>query len=356
MRWRGPFAAGCKCAVDFRALNKGRHIDDFGRFVLGHGPTPLEPLARLSAHLGGPRILVKRDDCTGLALGGNKVRKLEYLIADAHARGATAVITVGGVQSNHARQTAAAAARAGLKCDLVLARLVPGRDAIYERTGNVVLDEIFGARIHLVDDARAVARKVTDLTRELESHGEKVAFFPAGGSTPTGCLGYVRAADELLGQARATNERIDRVVVAASTGGTAAGIYVGLRLAQSRAPLVGVCVSGSAADERRSVMRLVEGIAALMGAPAPGDDLLSVRDEFLGPGYGIPTAAMVEAVTLCARLEGLLLDPVYTGKAMAGLIALARSGEIAKGETVVFWHTGGTPALFAYADALRASR
>jgi len=337
-------------------VSQGKHTGDFGRFVLGHGPTPLEPLARLSAHLGGRRILVKRDDCTGLALGGNKVRKLEYLIADALAQGATTVITVGGLQSNHARQTAAATARAGLKCDLVLARLVPGRDAIYERTGNLVLDEIFGARIHIADDARAAARKVAEVTRELESHGEKVAFFPAGGSTPTGCLGYVRAAEELLEQAHATNERIDRVVVAASTGGTAAGIHVGLRLAQSRAQLVGICVSGSAADERQSVMRIVEGIASLMGAPAPSADLLTLRDEFLGPGYGIPTDTMIEAVTLCARLEGLLLDPVYTGKAMAGLIALVRSGEIAKGETVVFWHTGGTPALFAYADTLRASR
>lgn len=323
------------------------------RFVLGHSPTPLEHLRRLSEQLGGSRILVKRDDCTGLALGGNKVRKLEYLIADALARGASTVITVGGVQSNHARQTAAAAARAGLKCELVLARLVEHRGSHYERTGNVLLDRLFGARVHLVDDAKAVARKIEELMRDTESRGERPVFFPAGGSTPLGCLGYVRAARELLAQARDAGERVDHIVVAASTGGTAAGIHVGLRLASAPCELAAICVSGAAREERQSILRLSGEITGLLGVAPVDDSLLAVRDEFVGPGYGLPTDAMIEAVTLCARLEGLLLDPVYTGKAMAGLIALVRGGAIRADETVVFWHTGGTPALFAYDDELR---
>jgi D-cysteine desulfhydrase family pyridoxal phosphate-dependent enzyme len=330
------------------------------RIALGHGPTPLERLDRVSALLG-VEVWIKRDDLTGLALGGNKVRKLEYLLAEARAQGHDTIVTVGGVQSNHARQTAAAAARLGLRCELVLPRLVPGRSGPYEETGNVLLDHLLGARVHLVDDADAATTRVTEILAEVGARGGSAAFFPAGGSTATGALGYARAALELSDQAREVGISFDRIVLAVSTGGTLAGLVVGLALAAAstaagaepgaRNPtaLTGIAVSGPASAAADAARSLADQAAARVDV-ALSRGGVEVRDGYLGDGYGLATAAMREAVATCARLEGLLLDPVYTGKAMAGLFDLARRGEIEAKERVLFWHTGGTPALFAYPE------
>jgi D-cysteine desulfhydrase family pyridoxal phosphate-dependent enzyme len=323
-------------------------LSGFPRIPLGHGPTPLERLERLSAHLG-VEVWIKRDDCTGLAFGGNKVRKLEYLLAEARAQGHDAVVTVGGVQSNHARQTAAAAARLGLRCELVLPRIVAGRTGPYEETGNVLLDHLLGARVHIVPDPAAATARVAEVLAEVAAGGGSAAFFPAGGSTSTGALGYVRAALELCGQAREAGIGFDRLVVAVSTGGTLAGLVVGHVSADATTRITGIAVSGPATIAAEATRTLAEEAAARIGVALPSGRF-EVRDGYLGDGYGIATAAMREAVATCARLEGILLDPVYTGKAMAGLFDLARRGQITARERVLFWHTGGAPALFAYPE------
>lgn len=316
------------------------------RVRLGHLPTPLEELGRLSKALGGPRILAKRDDCTGLAVGGNKVRKLEFLLAEALENGCDTIVTTGGLQSNHARQTAAACARLGLRCELVLPRLVPREDALYESGGNRMLDELLGARAHVVGDAEEAADKTAQLEADAESRGGRAAVIPAGGSTPTGALGYAAAVDELLEQTAAAGIRNARIVLAAGTGGTHAGLLAGLAGREETLRPTAIAVLEDALSSARKTDLLARECAARIGQPEPR--AADVRDGFLGEGYGMPTPGMIEAVQLCARQEGLLLDPVYTGKAMAGLIGLIRDGELGTGDTVIFWHTGGTPGLFAY--------
>ena len=325
-------------------------VERFPRVSLGHGPTPLEEMPRLAAHLGGPPLLVKRDDCTGLALGGNKVRKLEYLLAEARADGADTVITVGGVQSNHARQTAAAAARIGLRCELVLPRMVERYDALYEENGNVLLDRLLGAGVHVVQDAEAATAKVLELGAAAEAAGGKAAFLPAGGSTATGALGYVRAAIELTEQCESRGLAPSRIVLAASTGGTQAGLVSGLAALESAIRVLGIAVYDTPEATAQRVRDLADATSGRLGRSRVAGDRIDVRGGYLGDGYGIPTEGMREALDLAARLEGLLLDPVYSGKAMAGLVDLARSGSLGgrNDAPVVFLHTGGTPALFAY--------
>ena len=321
------------------------------RFI--HSPTPLEPLARLSEHLGGPTILVKRDDASGLALGGNKNRKLEFLLGEAIAAGADTLVTAGGVQSNHCRQTAAAAARSGLKCELVLSRNVASNHPEYDRTGNVLLDRMFGAGLNFVPrdiDWTTELEKVADHVR---SRGGKPFVIPIGGSTPTGALGYVGCAQEILQQAASQGTVIDAVVHCSGSGGTQSGLLVGLR--GSGIPVIGISCAGPEEEIARLVLDLANRTAAKLGQAADftrGD--IEVVDDYVGPGYGIPTPGMIEAVELCARLEGLLIDPVYTGKAMSGLIGLIRERRFESDDTVVFVHTGGVPALFAYEDILTA--
>jgi D-cysteine desulfhydrase family pyridoxal phosphate-dependent enzyme len=326
-------------------------LDAFPRVRLAHLPTAVEPLSRLSAELGGPEVWVKRDDCTGLGLGGNKVRKLEYLLGEARAGGVDSVITVGGVQSNHARQTAAAAARLGLRCELVLPRVVPRSGTDYERGGNVLLDELFGAEVHVVDDEAAAARTIQQLALAASERGEKAVVHPPGGSTPVGTLGYVRAALECVAQIDAGLPPFERVYVAVGTGGTLAGLVCGFDLARRRVPVRGVCVARSAEQQRAALVDLAAATSALLGQPAPAAEALDLTDGFLGDGYGVPSAAGIRAIERCARTEGLLLDPVYTSKAMAALIADAEGGALGAGP-VLFWHTGGAPALFAYRSEL----
>lgn len=321
----------------------------FDRVPLAHLPTPLEPLERLSRYLGGPRIFVKRDDATGLAMGGNKVRKLEYLLGAARRAGADTLVTVGGVQSNHARQTAAVAARLGLACELILPRYVDWPDPVYATSGNVLLNQLFGARMHVLPESTLEPAALEAILADIRRRGGRPFYIPVGGSTPTGALGYVAAVDELLPQLAAQGIADAQIVVATGSAGTHAGILVGLAAHERANPVTGIAVSGDTSQKEALVRELASATAAQLGvSTASLPARVRVLDGYVGSGYGLPTPAMVEAVQLVARLEGLLIDPVYTGKAMAGLIDLIRSGQIQRARAVVFWHTGGTPALFAY--------
>ncbi|MFZ4519914.1 MAG: D-cysteine desulfhydrase family protein [Microthrixaceae bacterium] len=330
-------------------------LDTFPRHRLATLPTPLEPLPRLSER-AGTGIWSKRDDLTGLAFGGNKVRKLEYLLGAARAEGCDTVVTFGALQSNHARQTAAACARAGLHCELVLTTAVPrGGDgpggAAYDAGGNVLLDHLLGATVTVVpnnDDAMAAA--VTAVRQRVAARGGRARWVPPGGSDAVGTLGYVGAGLELAAQLRDLPRPAAAVVLAVSTGGTLAGLLTGLRGAGCAVPVLGVDVYRPAERTRPAVRELLDGVTELLSATAPADDEVHLDDRFLGPGYGIPTEAMREAVELAARTEGLLLDPVYSGKAMAALLAWGRSGRFGDDGPVVFLHTGGAPGLFAYPD------
>lgn len=328
-------------------------FDDIERVPLVHGETPLEPLARLREAVGGPRLWIKRDDCTGLATGGNKTRKLEYLLAEAEADGADVVVTFGALQSNHARQTAAACARRGLGCDLVLTASVPRTADEYERAGNLLLDDLLGARIHRVaagDDPAAVAQQVMAAHAEA---GRRCALVPTGGSNAVGALGYVRCAREIARALGARGIYPQAVVHATSTGGTQAGLVAGLALEGLASRVIGV--NTYRRDDDALAARVQELAAEVLARVAPGGEVtpgaIEVEGGQLGEGYGIPTDAMVEAVRLVARTEGVLLDPVYSGKAMAGLLAMIRRGAFDADDDVVFVHTGGAAALGVYTSA-----
>ncbi len=332
------------------------NLDDFPRAALAHLPTPLEPMARLSAELGGPRLWVKRDDCTGLALGGNKTRKLEFLMAEALAAGADCVITTGGVQSNHVRETAAAAAKLGLAAHLVLTRNVPWDKDGYDRTGNILLDRLLGAEIRILPAGSDRAAAMDKLAADLRAAGARPYVIPLGGSNATGALGYVACAQELLTQAEALSGGLDTIVLASSSGGSQAGLIVGLTALGHPARVIGIEVD----DDREAVAAAVRQVAAAtaerLGLDA--DEAVSrveVVAGYGGTGYGLPTPEMRRAVELAARREGLLLDPVYSGKAMAGLIGLIAEGRFKPRERVVFLHSGGTPALFAYRSVFEDS-
>lgn len=326
-------------------------LSNFPRFVLAHVPTPLEPLARLRQHIGGPRLYIKRDDCTGLALGGNKTRKAEFLVGAALAEGATVIVSEGGLQSNHVRQTAAAAAKAGLKCHLVLDHHVPIETAIYRQNGNLLLDRVLGAVTHLCTTGETRADLIARLLPRLQAEGEVPYYIPTGGSNEVGALGYAAAALELLQQSKEAGISIDRVLFATASGGTQAGLVVGMALADARLQVLGIDIEGEADTLAADVRKIMEACARKLELPrALSDDTVEICRGYAGPGYGVATPGMLEAVRLMAKLEGIVLDPVYTGKAMAGLIDLVRSGHFAADETIVFIHTGGVPAMFAYAD------
>jgi len=320
---------------------------------LAHLPTPLELLPRLSKHLGGPNIYVKRDDCTGLGTGGNKTRKLEFLMADALAKNATAVITQGAVQSNHARQTAAAACKLGLKCELVFEKRVGDATEPYLESGNVFLDRLFGASIREVAKGTDMDAAMQDVADELSAAGETPYIIPGGGSNPIGALGYVDCALELIVQANKRNLVIDHVVHATGSAGTQAGLIVGLKAMHSGIPLLGIGVNIARNDQEEKVYKLACMTAEFIGAPGLVDrDDIVANCDYVGGGYGVPTKGMNDAVLLLARLEGLLFDPVYSGKGLAGMIDLIAKGEFSDAENIVFIHTGGSAGLFAYRDRL----
>lgn len=319
------------------------------RLALAHLPTPLEPLERLGRELGGPRIWVKRDDCTGLAGGGNKTRKLEFLLGDALNRGADTVLTAGAVQSNHARQIAAACARLGLRCELFLKEAAPGRGECYRRSGNVLLDRVLGAKVHILPGEAGAETTMEERAAALRREGRRPYTIPVGGSNAVGALGYVEGARELSAQADRMGLQIDAVVHASASHGTQAGLAVGLAIAGAEARLLGLSVSGSAQQARTKVERLAAATCEHLSSPVRFAQI-EVDDRFVGEGYGIPTPEGLGAIRLLARLEGLLLDPVYTGKAMAGMMKVVREGRFGPDENVVFLHTGGWPALFAYQE------
>ncbi len=329
------------------------HLARFARRRYTPFVTPLEPLPRLSAALAGPELWIKRDDMLGLAAGGNKTRKLEFLVADALAQGADTLITVGAVQSNHCRLTLAAARREGLQCQLVLEERVPGSYR-EDGSGNNLLYRLLGAeRIEVVPAGTDLGAEMQRLADELAEHGRRAYVIPGGGSNALGALGYVACADELLAQTFDMGLRLDRVVVASGSGGTHAGLLAGLHAAHADLPVIGVSVRAERAAQEARILALADEVLAHAGAEVgiPAEAVV-VDDTQVGPGYSLPTRAMVEAIALFAKFEGILLDPVYTGKTAAGLIALARSGRFAAGERVLFLHTGGSPALYAYQDVV----
>ncbi len=328
------------------------HLARFPRTRLAHLPTPLEPLPRLSDALGGPSLWVKRDDCTGLASGGNKTRKLEFLIAEALQQGADTVITQGAVQSNHARQTAAAAARVGLACELHFENRIVDPDEDYLNSGNVLLDRMFDANIQHHPKGADMNAIMEAQAEELRSAGRKPYVIPGGGSNPVGALGYVNCAIELLTQANDMGLKIDRIVHATGSAGTQAGLVAGLCATSANIPVLGIGVNAPEAVQLPRVYDLACATAELIGAAGCVDERDVVANcDYIGEGYGIPTAAMKEALLMLARLEGLLFDPVYSGKGLAGMIDMIRAGKF-RGENVVFLHTGGSAGLFGYLDEL----
>jgi D-cysteine desulfhydrase len=309
------------------------------RLRFAHLPTPIEELPRLSAALGGPRLLVKRDDQTGLAFGGNKTRKLEFLVAEALEQGAKMLISAGAIQSNHCRQTAAAAAKFGLECTLVLTGDMPSQPS-----ANILLDQLFGARIVNVLDRKDRDRILHETFDKATAEGKKPYLVPYGGSSPTGALGYAFAVEEFMKQ----NIHADWFVFGTSSGGTHAGLVLGQRLFGFKGKVLGISIDESVEWLQENVSALATSASEKLGQRlsfVPTDVLANA--DYCRAGYGVLTEAEREAVHLFARHEGLLLDPVYTGRAAAGLIDLIRKGFFKKEETVLFWHTGGQPALFA---------
>lgn len=308
------------------------------RIHFAHLPTAIEALPRLSETLGEPRLLVKRDDQTGLAFGGNKTRKLEFLLAEAQAAGADTLITAGALQSNHCRQTAAAAAKFGLECTLVLVGDLPAR-----ASANLLLDQLFGANIIWVEKARRDAA-LKDTFEKVTAQGRKPYLVPYGGSNSTGALGYAFAMEEFVGQA----VKADWIIFASSSGGTQAGLVLGAHLFRYPGKVLGISVDEPQAVLQERVANLASETSERFGPRIPfTTDQVLVNADYAAPGYGILTDAERESIQLFAKNEGLLLDPVYTGRAGAGMIDLVRKGFFKKKETVLFWHTGGQPALFA---------
>jgi len=329
-------------------------LTQFPRVQLAHLPTPLEPLPRLSEHLGGPQIWVKRDDCTGLAMGGNKTRKLEFSMAEALALGADTVVTVGAVQSNHVRQTAAAACKLGLKCEVLLEHRVADPSDYYANSGNVLLDRIFGANLHEYPGGTDFDAAMAEVAADVEAGGGKPYLIPGGASNAVGALGYVNCALELLDQTDRRGFRIDHLVTATGSAGTQAGLVVGLKAARPEVPLLGIGVNVPKEEQEHRVYTLACETAEYIGKPGliAREDVVANCD-YVGPGYGMWTESMNDAVLMLARLEGLLFDPVYSGKALAGMIDLVENGELRDADNIVFLHTGGAAGLFAYADQLK---
>jgi D-cysteine desulfhydrase family pyridoxal phosphate-dependent enzyme len=314
-------------------------LEPIPRLKFAHLPTPVESLPRLSTFLGGPQIFVKRDDQTGLAFGGNKIRKLEFLLAEAQASGAKLLISTGAVQSNHCRQTAAAAAKFGFDCILVLIGERPDQS-----TANLLMDELFGAEIVWVSDQMNRDRVLWDINNDALTMGRHPYLIQYGGSSPTGALGYTFAMEEMLGQ----DVEADWVIVASSSGGTHAGLVLGQHVYGYRGKVLGISIQESKDELKARIAKLASATSEKLEKRVQFtvDDIL-VIDQYCRDGYGVLTDAEREAIRIFARYEGLLLDPVYTGRAAAGMIDLIRNRFFNKNDTILFWHTGGQPALFA---------
>lgn len=318
-----------------------------GRVGLANLPTPLQPLRRLTEALGGPQIWVKRDDCTGLAFGGNKARKLEYVLGKAIANGVEMIVTSGAIQSNHARMTAAGCAMLGLECHLVPETPANVAGDTYFRSGNRLLDDLFGATVHEVA-AGGIGALIAELLAGWANR--KVMVIPPGASTPLGALGYVRAARELTEQADAIGLRIDRIMLATGSGGMLGGLLAGLKALQHRARIYAVALKNDPICAERALV-CARGVIDLMAMPVKVEAAdFDVTFEYIGDGYSIVTPEIVEAVSLIAKREGLLFDPVYTGKMAVALIEMVRRGDLSADDNVVMLHSGGAPALYAFPD------
>jgi L-cysteate sulfo-lyase len=327
------------------------HLARFPRVKLCHAPTPLEFMPNLTRELGGPQLWIKRDDCTGVATGGNKNRKLEFLMGEALALGATHIVTQGAVQSNHVRQTAAVAAKLGLKCTALLEHRVQTNDSDYNDGGNVLMDRLMGTTIEYRPGGTDMQAAIEEVGARLKAAGEIPYVIPGGGSNPTGALGYANVALELLAQANEMGLRIDLLVHATGSAGTQAGLVCGLEALNSGIHVLGIGVRNPKDRQEAAVHKLAEATAAKLGLKGGiRREAVEANCDYVGAGYGIPTEGMGEAVAMLARLEGIFLDPVYSGKGMAGLIDLIRKGTFGRDENVVFLHTGGQVGLFAYAD------
>lgn len=320
------------------------------RESLGFFPTPLIELKRLSKALDGPKIFMKRDDNTGLALGGNKTRKLEFIIGDAFAKGADTIITAGAAQSNHCRQTAAAAASLGLECHLVL-----GGEEPEQVSGNLLLDKIFGCHIHWAGTNRK-GEDIPQIVEQLTKAGKNVYVVPYGGSSERGALAFVEAFKELESQRESINETFTHIVFASSSGGTQAGLMLGNKIFNSPYQIVGINIDKGETDKvpfDQYTVALANSTAKLINADYEfSESDLILNSDYVGEGYGVVGTLENEAIEMTAQTEGILLDPVYTGRAMGGLIDMIRTGQIKKTDRVLFWHTGGAPALFAYSSDL----
>lgn len=320
----------------------------FPKTSLGFFPTPLIELKTMTKVLGGPEIFMKRDDLTGLALGGNKTRKLEYILGDALQQKADTLITAGAIQSNHCRQTAAAAAALGLECHLVL-----GGEKPEKPTGNLLLDQLFGAHIHWAGNNRK-GEDIPELAQQLKAMGKSPYIVPYGGSNCFGALAYVEAMNELHQQIN--SEQFSHIIFASSSGGTQAGLMLGARQLGSSAKITGINIDKGETGEtpfEQFIIALANETAQFLDSKHTFDvnDLI-LNSNYVGEGYGVVGELEREAISLTARSEGILLDPVYTGRAMGGLIDMVRTREISPQGKVLFWHTGGAPALFAYSDHL----
>ena len=329
-----------------------KKLGEFPSVPLCHQPTPLEFMPRMSESLGGPRLWIKRDDCTGLATGGNKTRKLEFLIADAIEKGADMVVTQGAVQSNHVRQTAAAACKFGLDCHALLERRVPGREDDYETTGNVLFAQMFGTSLEFRPAGLDMNAEALAVTEKLAAAGRKPYFIPGGGSNETGALGYVSCAYELLDQIKANNLDVGWIVLATGSTGTHAGMLAGLHAAGSTIPVMGISVRQPEDKQIAAVYKLAVLTASKLTDTPLGVEKVIVDDGYVGAGYGQPTQGTLDAINLIARREGLLFDPVYSGKGLAGMIGLAGQNFFDSDKDVIFLHTGGAAALFAYGNQL----
>ncbi|MFI9805427.1 1-aminocyclopropane-1-carboxylate deaminase [Streptomyces sp. NPDC052301] len=329
-------------------------LASYERYPLLFGPSPVHPLERLTAHLGGASLWAKREDCnSGIAYGGNKTRKLEYLVADALAQGCDTLVSIGGVQSNHTRQVAAVAARAGLSCVLVQESWVDWPDAVYDKVGNILISRLAGAEVRLVRAGFGIGVKESweQALRDVETAGGKPYAIPAGASDhPLGGLGFAGWADEVARQERETGVFFDTVVVCSVTGSTQAGMVAGFRALEEAGGrprrVIGIDASADPAATKDQITRIATATGRLLGLE--GEPAVELDERYHAGTYGVPDEATLEAMRLAARTEGMVTDPVYEGKSMAGLVDLVRGGEIGKDSTVLYAHLGGQPALNAY--------
>ena len=331
------------------------HLARFPRVRLGHMNTPLELLPRLTEALDGPEIWIKRDDCTGLSTGGNKTRKLEFLMAEALAQNADIVLTQGATQSNHARQTAAAAAKLGIKCHILLEDRTGMDDISYKESGNVLLNNLHGASMEHRAAGLEMNSEMEAVAERFRKDGLNAYTIPGGGSNPTGALGYANCAQELIVQSTEMGYAIDHIVHATGSAGTQAGLIVGLMALNAKIPLLGIGVRAPKEKQEENVYKLANETAKKLGCAG----IVSSRDvvancDYVGPGYGLPAESTLEAIDIFARLEGILLDPVYSGKGAAGLIDLIRQKYFKRGERIVFIHTGGAIALTGYLNSFKS--